>query len=92
MSHPSNPDNLPMRGATPIECAYDVLAVRWWFWTDPCPRGPRTPEARGLTIRSWGADLPFAEAARRLRDFDVYSGNPAGALELALALACGDER
>ena len=99
MSHPLNPDNLPMRPPTPFESAYDLLAVRWWFWTDPCPRGPR-----GLVEPYRAKDagrLLFAEAARRLREYglglaapgvaSVPDVLPAHAFELAMALACGDE-
>ena len=94
MSHPSNPENLPMRPPTPLESAYDVLAVRWWWWTDPCPRGPHN--ARGVRVPGSSAEAPYREALRRLcvgldPTTDIPPSIPA-CLELAMALACGDER
>lgn len=93
MSHPSNPDNLPMRGPTPIECAYDVLAVRWWWWTDSCPRGPVC--ARGLKVPGSVAHPIYLEAFQRLargrqRTMDLPPSIPT-CLALAMRLACGDE-
>ena len=89
MSAAGNPQLLPMRGYTPVECPYDVLAVRWWWWTDPVPRGP--VNARGTSIVNDPAALElFRTARRRMQEFGIAAGT-ADALELAMAMACGDE-
>lgn len=64
-----------------LECPYDEIAARWFYWTD------FTPEPHAMTIE---AHRIVSEAAERLAMFHMMP-MPEDVMELAMALADGSE-
>ena len=64
-----------------MNCPYDEIAARWFYWTQ------FTPEPTSISIE---AHRLVSEAAERLAKYHTMP-MPEDVMELAMALACGDE-